>query len=81
MRYEYKCVAGPMAIRIKKDAPLNDAMETFAVLLNAGAKKGWELHSIETITLNIVGDSMEPLGCQNWHMLIFKRPVNESDIE
>lgn len=74
-QYEYKCVAGPAIIGVKNQSGINNVMEQFASLFNAGAQKGWEFHCLETIAIETAQGCFRPSLTQNYHMLIFKRPI------
>ena len=73
---QYKAVSAPMSIQIN-NGNTNSAFAVFEDLINAEAAKGWEYHSMETITVT------EAPGCgtllqqqtvaKNYYMLIFVR--------
>lgn len=78
MGYEYKCVAAPMKLIIKKQSDMDSAVANFANIINKEAMYGWEFCSMEQIACTV------PAGCFSIfykkdettysNMLIFRRP-------
>ena len=78
---QYKTVAAPIGLTINAGEGAAKAVATYSELISKEAVGGWELHSIETITV------YEKLGCfatlfnphaannlaTNYNMLIFKK--------
>jgi len=67
---KYKAVSGPKNVQVAR-GDSQAAFNHFADIINAEAQKGWEYHSMETITVT------EKPGCfqqpipTNYYMLIF----------
>jgi len=57
MGYEYKCVAAPKELIIKKQAEMDKAVAGFANIINNEAVQGWEFYSMEQIATTV------PVGC------------------
>ena len=57
MGYEYKCVADPKELIIKKQAEMDKAVAGFANIINNEAVQGWEFYSMEQIATTV------PVGC------------------
>jgi len=55
--YEYRCVAAPTDLIIRKDSEVGKAVEGFGTLINKNAVNGWEFYSMEQITCT------KPAGC------------------
>lgn len=55
--YQYKCVAAPMELVIKKQSDMDKAVAGFADIINREANGGWEFYSMEQIATTI------PAGC------------------
>ncbi len=79
MNYSYKCVPAPQVLVIKKQADLDNAVASFANIINNEAMYGWEFCSMEQIACKVpagclaslFGDKGNTTYC---NMLIFKRP-------
>ena len=78
VNYEYKCVAGPKELVVKSASDASTAISSYANIINAEAKDGWEFVSIETMAVS------EAPGCLstgkvlpvNFNMLVFRREKN-----
>ncbi|MCL4479785.1 MAG: DUF4177 domain-containing protein [Deltaproteobacteria bacterium] len=46
---QYKCVPAPKRLVINKQGNYDDAIRSFADLINQEAKEGWKFHSMENI--------------------------------
>lgn len=57
MAFEYKCVAAPQELIIKKQADMEKAVAGFANIINNEAVQGWEFYSMEQIATTV------PVGC------------------
>lgn len=57
MNFEYKCVAAPKELIIKKQADMDKAVAGFANIINNEAVQGWEFYSMEQIATTV------PVGC------------------
>lgn len=83
MLYEYKTVPAPMVLSIKNEKEAHAAIRSFSDLLNDEAGRGWEFHSMETISTE------EAPGClsggkaktMHYNMLVFKRPRQAGEEE
>lgn len=80
MNYEYKCVAAPTDLIIKKQTDIEKSVQGFGNLINSNLAGGWEFYSMEQITCT------KPVGClaalfgkkeetTYVNMLVFKRAV------
>lgn len=72
---EYKCVPGPKQLSAQKNGS-EEAIASFASIINHETSGGWAYHSMETITV------VEKAGCIfgqstpiTYYMLIFVREV------
>lgn len=57
MNFEYKCVAAPKELIIKKQSDMDKAVAGFANIINNEAVQGWEFYSMEQIATTV------PVGC------------------
>lgn len=71
---EYKTVAGPKAITVKK-GEAQTAFDQFAQIINREAKAGWEYHSMETLTVTEKPGCLRAPESTYYYMLIFERDV------
>lgn len=71
---EYKTVAGPKNIQVKK-GDIQSAFDLFAEIINTQAKGGWEYHSMETITVTEKPGCLQQPIPYYYYMLIFEREV------
>lgn len=71
---EYKTVAGPKNIQVKK-GDIQSAFDLFAEIINTQAKGGWEYHSMETITVTEKPGCLQQPIPHYYYMLIFEREV------
>ena len=75
--YEYKCVAGPMVIEVKKSKDRAEAVRAFECIINEQASDGWEYVGIDEF------ETSEPTGClglggqkaTKFKMLAFRRKL------
>lgn len=78
--FTYRCVPAPMNFVIRKPADMDNAVASFANIINREASQGWEFYSMEQIATTV------PAGClaslfgskdvTTYHnMLIFRRLV------
>ncbi|MDF1792745.1 MAG: DUF4177 domain-containing protein [Thalassobaculaceae bacterium] len=74
--YEYRCVAGPTTIAIKKKEDQTQAVAAFQDIINREAHEGWEYVGIDEF------QTAEAPGCLQgsapkitiFKMLVFRRP-------
>ncbi|MBO4938509.1 MAG: DUF4177 domain-containing protein [Oscillospiraceae bacterium] len=71
---EYKTVAGPQVIEVKK-GDTQSAFNLFADIMNEQAKHGWHYHSMETITVTEKPGCFSQPSPMYYYMLIFERDV------
>ena len=71
---EYKTVAGPKNIEVKK-GDLQAAFDVFSEIINANARGGWQYHSMETITVTEKPGCFQQPISHYYYMLIFEREV------
>lgn len=71
---EYKTVAGPKSISVKK-GDAQSAFDLFAEIINSNARGGWTYHSMETITITEKAGCFQPPVPTYYYMLIFERDV------
>lgn len=64
---QYKCVPAPTSLTIGKKGSFDDAVRSYADLINGETAGGWEFHSLESI--NVTQDP----GCIS--ALLYKIPV------
>lgn len=81
-KYEYRCVAGPTTIRVRRRKEREDAVRAFEEIINYQAADGWEYVGIDEF------QTSEPQGCfgvsgqhiTTLKMLVFKRVVSETEL-
>lgn len=74
-KFEYRCVAGPTVIAVKKPADRAKAVAEYQNIINREAAEGWEFICIDEF------ETSEPPGCLQgnkpiltvFKMLVFKR--------
>ena len=78
---EYKAVPGPMTVSVV-DGDMQDAMNTFAEIINREAVDGWWYHSMEQLQVDIKSGckrgcipAMTPQQKVTCYMLIFVREI------
>lgn len=77
MYYAYKTVPAPTILGVKNEKQINDAIRSFANLINQECVDGWEFYSMETIATQI------PQGCLGfggsktvtYNMLVFRHAM------
>ena len=85
---EYKCVPAPKNLSISHDGSHDDAVRSFANIINNEATGGWKFHSMEQVSvtqqppnsgclgglLMLIGLKAKPVATTiNFNMLIFSK--------
>jgi len=75
---EYKCVPAPMGLVIGAKESEDEAVRSFANLINKEANDGWNFHSMETISVTQKAGCLGALFGQgpqttNFNMLVFSK--------
>lgn len=76
---QYKCVAGPGVLAIKKIAQLQDAVASYGDIITRETIGGWELHGVYPIQItkkaSLLGSLIAGLSDDNYelNMLVFKK--------
>ncbi len=71
---QYKAVAGPQNINVAK-GDTQSAFNLFSDIINAEAAKGWEYHSMETISVTEKPGCFQQPVSTYYYMLIFVREI------
>lgn len=71
---QYKAIPGPLNAYVAK-GDTQAAFNDFADVLNKEAARGWEFHSIQTITITEKPGCMQQPVPRNYYMLIFVRTI------
>lgn len=71
---QYKAVAGPKNINVSK-GNTQQAFDLFAQIINAEVQKGWQYHSMETISVTEKPGCFQQPVTQYYYMLIFEADV------
>lgn len=75
---EYKCVSAPRNIVIESGGSADNAVSSFASLINKEATDGWNFHSLESISISEKPGCLAGLFGQketttSFNMLVFSK--------
>jgi hypothetical protein len=75
---QYKCVPAPKGFEIDKNGSSDNAVRSFADLLNRESNDGWKFHSMESISVTqnpgcLAGLFGKRAETTNFYMLIFSK--------
>ena len=85
---QYKCVPAPKNLNISHDGSYDDAVRSFADIINSEATDGWEFHSMEQVSVTrqppkagcfgglliLIGLRLPPIATtSNFNLLIFSK--------
>ncbi len=71
---QYKVVAGPKNINVKK-GDTKEAFSIFEKIINNEVNDGWEYHSMEVISVTEKPGCFQQAIPRNYYMLIFEKEI------